>query len=118
MVVVAARRDECGTRAITLRQFEAEHAAVERQRPIQIGNLQVYMADPGAGMDRLFCEIAAGGLCHASPVTGGDDPRCRPLRSLKSTHADAAPRSMFAALGPQGNEGEPDPEAIEDDSAE
>ena len=52
MVVVAAGRDEGGLAAVALGQLESEHAAIECQRALQIGHLQMDMADPGAGIDR------------------------------------------------------------------
>ena len=51
-MVVAAGRDEGGLRAVALHQREAEHAAVEAERAIEIGDLQVYVADAGAGGNR------------------------------------------------------------------
>src|SRR6476620_1133700 len=52
MVVIPAGRNEGRFRAVTLHQFEAEHAAIEAERAIEIGDLQVHMADPDAGLDR------------------------------------------------------------------
>ena len=45
-------RDEGGVPAVALGQLEAEHAAIEAQRPLEVGHLQVDMADAGAGVDR------------------------------------------------------------------
>src|SRR3954447_8844778 len=52
VVVVAAGRDEHGLLAVALRQPEAEHAAVEGQRAVEVGDLEVDVADPGPGIDR------------------------------------------------------------------
>ena len=55
VVVIAARRDEGGLPAIHLLQFEAEHAAIEIQRPLEVGDLQVNMADARSGRDGRLC---------------------------------------------------------------
>ena len=52
MVVVAAGREEGGLRAITGGQLEAEHAAIEGKRALDVGHLEVDMADAGIGIDR------------------------------------------------------------------
>ena len=52
VVVVAARRDERRLRAVPLGDLEAEDAAVEPQRPLQVGDLQVDVADADLGIDR------------------------------------------------------------------
>jgi hypothetical protein len=51
VVVVAARRDECRVGAVALHQLEAEHAAIEAQRALEIGDLEMNMAYSGAGDD-------------------------------------------------------------------
>ena len=51
MVVVPARRDECRVGAIALHQLETEHAAIEAQRALEIGDLEMDMADSSAGDD-------------------------------------------------------------------
>jgi hypothetical protein len=51
MVVIAAGRHEGGLGAVALHQLEAEDAAIEAERPVEIGHLQVDMADPHAGID-------------------------------------------------------------------
>jgi hypothetical protein len=53
VVVVAARRHERRLRPVPLRQLEAEDAAVEPQRPLQVGDLQVDVADANAGINRV-----------------------------------------------------------------
>ena len=50
MVVVAAGRDEGGAGAAG-GHLEAQHAAVEIERPLQVGDLQVDVADADAGVD-------------------------------------------------------------------
>ena len=51
VVVIAARRDEGRLRAVALDQLEPEYAAIEGQRPIKVGHLQVDVSDPHAGID-------------------------------------------------------------------
>ena len=51
VVVVAAGREEGGLVAVLLLQLEAEHAGVEGDRPVEVGDLQVDMPDPGSGRD-------------------------------------------------------------------
>src|SRR3954451_9491128 len=66
MVVVAAGRDERRLRRITLHQLETEHAAIEAERAIEIGDSEMNMADPGAWHDRARRQSgAAGGLLRA-----------------------------------------------------
>ena len=66
MVVVAAGRDERGLLAVALDQLEAEHAAVEGERAVEVGDLEVDVADaerPGSigtlgGSERLWCGLS------------------------------------------------------------
>ena len=51
VVVIAAGRDERRAGAHPLHQLEAEHAAIEAERAIEIGDLEMDMPDPGAGDD-------------------------------------------------------------------
>ena len=51
VVVVAAGRDECGARAHALHQLEAEHIAIEAERAVEVGDLEVDMSDAGTGDD-------------------------------------------------------------------
>ena len=51
VVVIAAGRNERRARTQPLRHLKAEHAAVKRQRAIEIGDLEMNMPDPGAGDD-------------------------------------------------------------------
>jgi hypothetical protein len=53
VMVVSARRDECGSIAKAKHQFEAKHTAVEVERAIQIGDLQVNMSHTDTGVDRI-----------------------------------------------------------------
>src|SRR5436305_7554162 len=52
MMVIAAGRNERRAVAHPLHHLEAEHAAVEPQRPIEIGDLEMHMPDPRTGDDR------------------------------------------------------------------
>ena len=70
VVVVAARRDERRLRAVPLRQLETKDTAVERQRTFQVGDLQVDVADPGAGVDRARRQAVRASTCDASSVFG------------------------------------------------
>ena len=49
MVVIAARGNERGLRAVALHQLEAEHADIEIEGALQVGDFQVNMADARAG---------------------------------------------------------------------
>src|SRR5688572_9802476 len=51
MVMIVAGGAEGRARPIALRQFEAEHVAVEGNRPVDIRDLEVDMADPRPGID-------------------------------------------------------------------
>jgi hypothetical protein len=53
VVVVAAGRDEGYLLAEALLQLESEHAAVEGEGAIEVGDLEVDVADVDAGIDRL-----------------------------------------------------------------
>jgi hypothetical protein len=52
VVVVPARRDEGGLPAEPVLELETEHVAPERERPVEVGDLQVDVADVDAGIDR------------------------------------------------------------------
>ena len=52
VVVVAAGRDERGARAVALHHLEPEHAAIEGEGPLEVGDLEVDVADAHAGIDR------------------------------------------------------------------
>ena len=51
VVVIAAGRNERRAGAHPLHHLEAEHAAIEAERAIEIGDLEMDMPDPGAGDD-------------------------------------------------------------------
>ena len=42
---------KAASRAVALHQLEAEHAAIEGERALEVGDLEVDVADPGAGGD-------------------------------------------------------------------
>ncbi len=50
-MMITARRDERRLAPVTLRQRKAEHAAVKAQRPLQVGDLEMHVADADFGMD-------------------------------------------------------------------
>jgi hypothetical protein len=52
VVVIAAGRDERRAVAHPLHQLEAEHVAIEAERAVEIGDLEMDMPDTGAGDDR------------------------------------------------------------------
>lgn len=51
VVVIAAGGDEGGLGAVALGEFETEHAAVEIECALQVGDLQMDVADAGTGGD-------------------------------------------------------------------
>ena len=53
MVVVAAGGDKGGIVADPLLQLEAEHSAVELERPVEVRHFEVHVADVDPGVDRL-----------------------------------------------------------------
>ena len=54
VVVVAAGGDEGGVGSVALGQLEAEHAAIELERAVDVGDFEVDVADVDAGIDRLL----------------------------------------------------------------
>jgi hypothetical protein len=50
--MIPARRNESSVSAVTLRQLEAEHATVKSQRAVQVGHLEMHVANPNVGMNR------------------------------------------------------------------
>ena len=52
VVVVVAGGDEGGVLAVARLQLEAEHAAIEGERPLDVGDLEMGVADADAGIDR------------------------------------------------------------------
>lgn len=75
MVMVAACRDEGRLRAHALHQLEAQHAAIKAKRAIEVGNLEMNVADTGAGRDRTFWVMSCG-LGHA--LASCDDNGAQP----------------------------------------
>jgi hypothetical protein len=58
-MVIAASRDKCRLRPPALHQLEAEHAAIEFQRALDIGNLEMDMADASAGIDARYTHFSS-----------------------------------------------------------
>jgi hypothetical protein len=54
VVVIPTRREKSSVSSIALHQRKAEHAAVEGQRPLKVGNFQVNVPDHYAGVDRVI----------------------------------------------------------------
>ena len=50
-MVVSAGGDERGLRAVALHELETENAAVEAEGAVEVGDLEMNMADAGAGGD-------------------------------------------------------------------
>ena len=70
MMVIVARGDEGGLCAVARDQREAEHAAIERERPFDIGDFQMDMADAGLRIDRRL-KISAPGASAGLVVSAG-----------------------------------------------
>ena len=71
-MVIAPGGDERGLVAEPLHELEPEHAAVEVERAVEVGDLQVDVADPRPGADRVD---GFGVFGH-----GGSEPRQQPGR--------------------------------------
>jgi len=54
VMVISARRHEQSARSVTLHQIEAEHVDVEPPRVVEARDLQVNVADRGAGSQAVF----------------------------------------------------------------
>ena len=52
-MVITASREERRLASVTLREFEAQHVTIEPERSIQVGHLQMDMADPRPRIHRL-----------------------------------------------------------------
>ena len=52
-MVVTTSGKERRLASIALREFESEHIAIKRERPIKVGNLQMNMSDADIRMNRL-----------------------------------------------------------------
>ena len=98
MVVVVAGGDERGLVAHPLLQLEAEHADVEAERALDVGDLQVDVADVDAGIDRGHVATIA------RAYRGIDD------RHL-GTAAGTVPSGRLAAVGAGHGGGDREPEA-------
>jgi len=55
-MVVSAGRQKCGPGAVSLGQLESENALVESHGPLEVGHLEMHVADGDAGINRA--EIA------------------------------------------------------------
>ena len=53
VVMIAAGRDERGAVAQPHDQIEPEHALIERERAIDVRDLQMHVADAGAGRNAI-----------------------------------------------------------------
>lgn len=58
VMMITTSGDEGRAGAVALRELKAEHAAVEGERALQIGHLQMNVADANAGMDGRTHDIA------------------------------------------------------------
>jgi len=65
-MVVATGADEGGLGAKPLLQLEPEHTDVEVERPVEVGDLEVDVADVDPGVDRLGLAVA---LLHGGEAT-------------------------------------------------
>ena len=83
MVVIATGRNERGAGTHFLHHLKAEDAAVEPERAIEIGDLEVDMPDPGAGDDGwvLGHGVSAVDASYLAPLAG----RGRTLREAESS---------------------------------
>jgi len=54
MMMITSGGNKCGLIAILLHQLEAQQVAVEIQRSVEVGYLEVYMADAGVGGDLII----------------------------------------------------------------
>jgi hypothetical protein len=72
VVVVAAGREECRLTAEPLLQLEPEHIAVERERSVQVGNLEMHVADADLRID--WRAGLAAPVCHRRQATSSGPP--------------------------------------------
>jgi hypothetical protein len=64
MVMIAAGRDEGGLRSHPLHLLKTEHTAIEGQRAIEIGDLEMHVADAYPGIDsRCGWSLRGSGFC-------------------------------------------------------
>ena len=59
-MMVTARREKRRLSPVTLRHLEPQDVAIKFQRPLEIGHLQVNVADANAGINR-FCALGIHG---------------------------------------------------------
>src|SRR5436309_15820884 len=91
-MVIAAGGDEGGLIAVALHLLEAEHVTVERERAVDVGHLQVDVADVHARIDRHLpptLPVPA----QRRPETRGSSPS-RDRRSRPSARPERAPPRM------------------------
>ena len=83
MVVVSAGRDEGRVFAVAVLELEAEHAAVEVERPVEVRDFEVHVPDVHAGVDRAWRHLGrSGGRLHAAIVLQGAHAPEEPERAL------------------------------------
>src|SRR5262249_46425713 len=86
VMVIAAGGNKSRLRPPALHQLEAEHASIKVKRAIDIGDLEMDMADANAGIDgscthsASLCGRSAGERSHAQ----GGDAIARPAQHLKT----------------------------------
>ena len=84
-MVVAARRQEHGARHAT-DLLEPEHVAVEAERAIEVGHLQVHMADVDPRIDHGAILSVRGGQVHyAAASAAAAAPGASGSSSARST---------------------------------
>ncbi len=104
-MVVAAGGDEGGVVAPALHQLEAEDAAVEVERAVDVGDLEVDVADVDAGVDRIGSSFPVQGLVDeavgvgvlGSRRTWRIDQESKP-RSARFTSACSSLHTAFLTL--------------------
>ncbi len=69
--------------ADALRQLEAEHAAIESERPVDIGDFEMHVTDADSGIDRRIAHQLA--LAVTLRVSGATRKAVIRLRDLRRT---------------------------------
>ena len=64
MMVITAGRDERRLAAIALDQFEAEDPAIECERPLDVGDLEMNVTDTGLSGNRLCFRTSLMTYCN------------------------------------------------------
>ena len=82
MVVVAAGAQEGGLVAVARRLLEAEHVAPEPERAVEIGDLEVDVADVDARMDRLTARHARTLASAGRLAAGASRPHPHPWEGM------------------------------------